>query len=133
MHSTVLAWRILRAEEPSGLQSMGLQRVEHDWVIITFILYLFSLYLKNFLSDYCYFLLSNNFGLSLFSVSNSLRCKVIFFFLVLVAVVMYNSPRTTFDASHKFQYVVFSFSFVNSFLFPFWFLLDSLVIQDHAI
>ena len=30
-HSSVLAWRIPWAEEPGGLQSMGLHRVEHDW------------------------------------------------------------------------------------------------------
>ena len=29
-HSSILAWRILWTEEPSGLQSMGLQRVCHD-------------------------------------------------------------------------------------------------------
>ena len=29
-HSTTLAWRIPWAEEPGGLQSMGLQRVRHD-------------------------------------------------------------------------------------------------------
>ena len=28
-HSCFLAWRIPRAEEPGGLQSMGLQRVGH--------------------------------------------------------------------------------------------------------
>ena len=34
-HTSILAWRILRPEEPGGpgrLQSMGSQRVEHDWV-----------------------------------------------------------------------------------------------------
>ena len=30
-HSSVLAWRIPGTEEPGGLQSMGLQRVGHDW------------------------------------------------------------------------------------------------------
>ena len=30
-HSNILAWRILRTEEPGGLQFMGLQRFEHDW------------------------------------------------------------------------------------------------------
>ena len=30
-HSSVLAWRILWTEKPGGLQSMGLQRVGHDW------------------------------------------------------------------------------------------------------
>ena len=28
-HSSILAWRIPRTEEPGGLQSMGLQRVRH--------------------------------------------------------------------------------------------------------
>ena len=31
-HSSFLAWRIPRTEESSGLQSMGWQRVRHDWV-----------------------------------------------------------------------------------------------------
>ena len=30
-HSSVPAWRIPWTEEPGGLQSMGLQRVRHDW------------------------------------------------------------------------------------------------------
>ena len=29
-HSNILAWRILWTEEPGRLQSMSLQRVEHD-------------------------------------------------------------------------------------------------------
>ena len=29
--SNILAWRIPWTEEPSGVQSMGLQRVEYDW------------------------------------------------------------------------------------------------------
>ena len=29
-HSSILAWRIQWAEEPGGLQSMGLQRVKQD-------------------------------------------------------------------------------------------------------
>ena len=34
-HSSILAWRIPRTEEPGGLQSMGSQRVGHDWVTNT--------------------------------------------------------------------------------------------------
>ena len=30
-HSNILAQKIPWAEEPGGLQSMGLQRVRHDW------------------------------------------------------------------------------------------------------
>ena len=29
-HSNILSWRIPWAEEPGGLQSMGLQRVRHN-------------------------------------------------------------------------------------------------------
>ena len=29
-HSSVLAWRMPKTEEPGGLQSMGLQRAGHD-------------------------------------------------------------------------------------------------------
>ena len=29
-HSSILAWKIPRTEEPGRLQSMGLQRVKHD-------------------------------------------------------------------------------------------------------
>ena len=31
-HSSVLAWRIPRTEEPGGLQSMGSGRIKHNWV-----------------------------------------------------------------------------------------------------
>ena len=34
--SSILAWRIPLTEEPGGLQSMGLQRVWHEWVSNTF-------------------------------------------------------------------------------------------------
>ena len=30
-HSNILAWRIPWTEEPGGLQSIGSQRVRHDW------------------------------------------------------------------------------------------------------
>ena len=35
MHSSILGWRIPRTEKPSGLQSMGSQRVGHDWAANT--------------------------------------------------------------------------------------------------
>ena len=31
VHSSILAWRIPRTEEPGKLLSMGSQRVGHDW------------------------------------------------------------------------------------------------------
>ena len=35
-HSNILAWRIPWTEEPGGPQSMGSQRVRHDWETNTF-------------------------------------------------------------------------------------------------
>ena len=35
IHSSILAWRVPWTEEPSGVQSMGLQRVGHDSVTFT--------------------------------------------------------------------------------------------------
>ena len=37
-HSSILAWRIPWTEEPCRLQSMGLQRVGHDWTSNTLLL-----------------------------------------------------------------------------------------------
>ena len=31
IHSSILAWRIPRTEEPGRLQTLGSQRVRHDW------------------------------------------------------------------------------------------------------
>ena len=43
-YSSILAWRIPRTKEPGGLQSMGSQRIGHDWVTNTlFLLYLTAL------------------------------------------------------------------------------------------
>ena len=36
-HSSILAWRIPWIEEPGGLQSMGLQRVGHNWSDLVYI------------------------------------------------------------------------------------------------
>ena len=35
-HSSILAWRIPWTQKPGGLQSMGPQRVKHDWETDTF-------------------------------------------------------------------------------------------------
>ena len=37
-HSSILAWKIPWTEETGRLQSMGLQRIEHDWVTSLFTL-----------------------------------------------------------------------------------------------
>ena len=35
-HSSILAWKMLWTEEPGRLQSVGSQRVGHDWATFTF-------------------------------------------------------------------------------------------------
>ena len=40
IHSSILAWRIPWTEEPGGLQSVGSQRVGHDWATNTTLLLL---------------------------------------------------------------------------------------------
>ena len=35
-HSSILAWRVPWTEEPGEIQSVGFQRVRHDWVTNTF-------------------------------------------------------------------------------------------------
>jgi len=52
-HSSILAWRVPWTEEPGRLQSIGLQRVGHDWVTHTFTFLLF--FLKHLVSCYAYF------------------------------------------------------------------------------
>ena len=45
-HCSILAWRIPSTEEPDRLQSMGSQRVRHNWAIFTYKLNHFVIYLK---------------------------------------------------------------------------------------
>ena len=35
-HSSILAWKIPWTEESGGLQSMGVQRIGHDWATNTY-------------------------------------------------------------------------------------------------
>ena len=42
-HASILTWRIPWTEEPGGLQSMGLQRVRHNWATNSFTFPLYQL------------------------------------------------------------------------------------------
>ena len=46
IHSSILAWRIPWTEEPGGLQSMGLQRVGHDWATNTHRIHKFKSFIR---------------------------------------------------------------------------------------
>ena len=39
-HYSILTWRIPWTEKPGGLQSMGLQRVGHNWATNTWFIYI---------------------------------------------------------------------------------------------
>ena len=41
-HSSILVWKIPWTEEPGRLQSVGLQRVRHDWATSQEVLYYFG-------------------------------------------------------------------------------------------
>ena len=41
-HSNILAWRLPWTEEPGGLQSMGSQRIRHDWVTVCLVIPFFT-------------------------------------------------------------------------------------------
>ena len=45
-HSSTLAWKTPRTEAPGGLQSMGLQRVRHNWATSLLLLFTFQCWLK---------------------------------------------------------------------------------------
>ena len=51
-HSSILAWRIPKTEEPGGLQSMGVQRIGHDWVTNSFTFSIHSLQTWGFCVSY---------------------------------------------------------------------------------
>ena len=46
-HSSTIAWKIPWTEEPGGLQSMGLQRVGHNWATSLSLSLLFALTVGN--------------------------------------------------------------------------------------
>ena len=46
-HSSIVAWRIPRTEEPGKLQSMGSQRIRHEWATNAFTLNIFVQLLFN--------------------------------------------------------------------------------------
>jgi len=55
-HSNILAWRIPWTEDPGGLQSMGSQRVAHNWLANTFTLslYLYRIIIHTFINILLY-------------------------------------------------------------------------------
>ena len=51
-HSSILAWRIRWTEEPGGLQSVGSERVGHDWATNIFTVMSVLGFLKNEILTY---------------------------------------------------------------------------------
>ena len=47
IHSSTLAWKIPWTEEPDRLQSMGLQRVGHDWATSLHFVNILNIMIKN--------------------------------------------------------------------------------------
>ena len=83
-HSSTLAWKIPWMEEPRRLQSMGTQRVGHNWVIsLSLFFYVFTWL------DHLFFLVLNNILFSectsLFTHTPAKEHLGCFYFIVLCA------------------------------------------------
>ena len=54
IHSSILAWKIPWMEEPSRLQSMGSQRVGHDWAtsMSCHVMSIYNLYMYMYIKHY---------------------------------------------------------------------------------
>ena len=73
-HSSILSWRIPWTEKPGGLQSMGSQRVRHDWVTNTCIPNTLNAPLIHFcIPGFLFHLVAHNLLLSLFRCSTCPR------------------------------------------------------------
>ena len=101
IRSSTLPWRIPWREEPGGLQSMGLQRVRHDWAIS---LWQYAHGTINCLPNFIFK-----------SVSIHIKLVSIYYFINII------------EAKQNFQFCKFtgfSFSFSHPlllfFIFPFW-------------
>ena len=102
-HSSILAWKILWTEEHAGLQSIGSQRVRHDWAHTHKILMLYRRTLLGFLTwgfflvvkKVVFFLLSCKYWLDYLNLIRGLEvsrqeCILLgWFYLFLLAPTMY--------------------------------------------
>ena len=80
-HSNILTWKVIWTEEPGRLQSMGSQRVRHDWVTNTFSFH-FSIFIK-----FTFYLLKIY---KILPPSMMRREKCLYFFLTLLDLLVYD-------------------------------------------
>ena len=62
-HSSVLAWKIAWTEEPGGLQSMGSQKLGHDWATNTFTFAYTYMYMYVCIYIYIYYIHTHIYSL----------------------------------------------------------------------
>ena len=111
-HSSILAWRIPWTLEPGGLQSIGLQRVGHDW------------------SDLACMRVRNNTEKSLYHIPRLLqwgntwqgywhwRKPAIHFFALKISVTLWKRRAST--KISQVEQIVFRWCFVNLWINFFW-------------
>ena len=58
LHSSIHPWKSPQTEEPCGLQSMGMQRVGHNWAQTNIHPYIIMLLYSSFLICFCKYMLS---------------------------------------------------------------------------
>ena len=104
---SILAWRIPWTEKPGGLQSMGLQRVGHDWATNTFTWKLAKAHPKNW-STYCLYPGPPRTPAGLHPCT-SLYCDRGSFILNYSIIFIHNSTNTLYCLMYAFVYLAVSF------------------------
>ena len=125
-HPSILAWKISWTQEPGGLQSMGLQRVGHDWATNTHIFihtYMIYIFFKCFFIIFYYKILN----VTLYAIQWDLVVYLAYIQLFASAnpkLLIYPSCPFPFG-NHKFVFyvcgsisVLYISSFISFFLIP---------------
>ena len=111
-HSSILAWRIPWTEKPGRLQSIGLQRVGHDWAHVRSDMQFVSL--KNSLEEFSFF--NREYAIHIFYIVLSLCESCIFQEISLFYLtyeidwwkIISNSHLTFYFSSNPIVYLVIS-------------------------
>ena len=90
-YSSILSWKIWWAEKPGGLQSIGLQRLGHDWIDLACIHYMCLFY------NLAFILLPQGHSHFLFSsrsfIAFGFRFQCLIYVLLILSMVEHNGLR----------------------------------------